>query len=131
MVLEVLFHIKKHPKIKGIEICEDSFLFFSKITNSLKTCLIFFFGTETKSDKVWNSWNRSPLKGVQVAVFGMRYIGLCNKAIKIFDSYFSYNSSRIKKECNYLKIISNVQSLLNSGNFEFSLLKDKLISLKV
>ena len=36
------------------------------------------------------------LKGVHVAVCGMRCIDLCNEAIKILGTYFSY-SSRIKE----------------------------------
>ena len=52
------------------------------------------------------------LEGVQVAVCGMRCIDLCNEAIKILGNYFSYNS-RIKNECNFLKIVSNVQKVLN------------------
>ena len=49
------------------------------------------------------------LKGVQVAICGMSCIDLCNEAIKILGTYFSYNS-KIKEECNFLKIFSNVQS---------------------
>ena len=61
------------------------------------------------------------LKGVQVAVCGMRCIDFCNEAIKTLGSYFSYNS-RIKEECNFHKIVSKVCSV--SGNIETSLLKD-------
>ena len=42
----------------------------------------------------------------------MRCIDLCNEAIKILGTYFSYNR-RIKEECNFLKTVSNVQSVLN------------------
>ena len=45
------------------------------------------------------------LKGVQVAVCGMRCIDICNEAIKILGTYFSYNS-RIKDECNFLNLKS-------------------------
>ena len=64
------------------------------------------------------------LKGVQVEVCGMRCIDLCNEAIKILGTYFSYNS-RIKEECNFLKIVSNVQSVLNLWRYQTSLLKNK------
>ena len=47
-----------------------------------------------------------------MAVCGMRCIDLCNETIKILSTYFLYNS-RIKEECNFLKIVSNVQSVLN------------------
>ena len=52
------------------------------------------------------------LKGVQVAVFGMRCIDLCNEAIKILGTYFSYNT-RTKEECKFLKTVSNARSVLN------------------
>ena len=52
------------------------------------------------------------LKGVQVAVCRMRCVDLCNEAPKVLGAYFSYNS-RIKEECNFLKVVSNVQSVLN------------------
>ena len=42
----------------------------------------------------------------------MRCIDLCNEAIKIFGTYFSYNS-RIKEECNFFKIVANAQSVIN------------------
>ena len=35
---------------------------------------------------------------IQIAVCGMKYIDLHNKDIRIFGTYFSYNS-RIKEEC--------------------------------
>ena len=44
-------------------------------------------------------------KRVQVAVCVMKCIDLCNEAIKILGTYFSYNI-RIKEECNFLKIVS-------------------------
>ena len=51
------------------------------------------------------------LKGVQVAVCGMKCTDLCNKAIKILGIYFSDNS-KIKEECSFLKIVFNMQSVL-------------------
>ena len=56
----------------------------------------------------------------------MRYIGLCNEAIKILGTYLSYNS-RIKEECNFLKIISNVQGVLKLRNLT---LEGQVVSFK-
>ena len=56
------------------------------------------------------------LKGDQVAICGMRYTDPCNEAIKILDTYFSYNS-RIKEECNFPKIVCKVQSVLKLWRF--------------
>ena len=42
----------------------------------------------------------------------MRCIDLCNEGIKILGTCFSYHS-RLQEECNFLKIVSNVQSVLN------------------
>ena len=54
------------------------------------------------------------LKGVQAAVCVKTRIDLCNEANKILGTYFSHNK-RITEECNFFKIISNVQSLIFEG----------------
>ena len=82
--------------------------FFVDILNFLSTFSLFS-GLKPNLTKCEIAGIES-LKGVQVAVFGMRCIDLCNEAIKILGTYFSYNS-RIKEECNFLKIVSNVQSV--------------------
>ena len=64
------------------------------------------------------------MKGFQVAVCGMRCIDICNEAIEILVTYFSYHS-RMKEECNFLKIDSNVESVLNIWRIETSFLKDE------
>ena len=46
----------------------------------------------------------------------MRWIDLCNEAIQVLGTYFS-NNSRIKEECNFLKIDSNTQSVLNPWRY--------------
>ena len=48
------------------------------------------------------------LKGVQVAVCGMKCIDLRNEAIKILGVYFS-NNQKIKDDKNFYNIISNMQ----------------------
>ena len=47
------------------------------------------------------------LKGVQLAVRGMKSIDLRNETIEILVSCFSYNST-IKREYNFLQIVSNI-----------------------
>ena len=60
-----------------------------------------------------------------MTICGMRCIDLCNKAIKILGTYFSYNS-RIKEECDFHKIVANVQSALNLWRYR-KLSLEKLI----
>ena len=116
--------IKKHSQIKGIEIFEHCFLytayaedttFFLKDAQSIENLVeIFntFFSRVKPNLTKCKIGGIGALKRVQVAVCGMRWIDFCNDAVKIFGTYFSYNS-RIKEECNFLKIVSNVQSVLN------------------
>ena len=66
------------------------FLFFSGLKPNLTKCEIAGLGA---------------LNGVQVAVCGMRCIDICNVAIKILGTYFSYNS-RIKENETSLKPFS-------------------------
>ena len=69
------------------------------------------------------------LKGVQVAVCGMKCIDLCIEAIKIIGTFFSYNS-RIKEEHNFLKIVSNVQSVLNLWRYRNITLEGRIVVFK-
>ena len=69
------------------------------------------------------------LKRFQVAVCGMRCIDLCNEVIKVLGTYFSYNS-RINEECNFLKIVSNVQSVLNLWRYRNLTLEGRIVVFK-
>ena len=138
-MLEILFlFIKKHPEIKGIEIFEHCFLytayaddttFFLKDAQSIQNLVeIFntfslFSGLKPKLTKCKIA-GIGALKRVQVSVCGMKCTDLCNETIKILGTYFPYNS-RMKEECNFLKIVSNVQSVLNLWRYQTSLLKNK------
>ena len=138
-MLQILFlFIKKHTEIKEIEIREHCFLdtsyaddttFFLKDAQSIEN-LVEIFNTFSLFSGLKPNLTKGKisgigaLKGVQVEVCGMRCIDLCNEAIKILGTYFSYNS-RIKEECNFLKIVSNVQSVLNLWRYQTSLLKNK------
>ena len=59
----------------------------------------------------------------------MKCIDLCNEAIKILVIYFSYNS-RIKEECNFLKIVSNVQSVSNLWRYRNLTLEGRIVVFK-
>ena len=121
LVLEILFlFIVKHTEIKGIEVFEHCFLYTAYVDDTasfLKDAqcienLVEIFNTFSLSFGLKPNITIVALKGVQVAVCGMRCIELCNETIKILGTYFWY-ISRIKEECNLLKIVSNEQSVLN------------------
>ena len=59
----------------------------------------------------------------------MRCNDLFNEAIKILGTYFSYNS-RIKEECNFLKIVSNVQSVSNLWRYRNLTLEGRIVVFK-
>ena len=68
------------------------------------------------------------LKGIQVAVYGMKCTDLCNEAIKTLGTYFSYKN-RIK-ECNFLKIVSNIQIVLNFWQYRNLTLEGQIVVFK-
>ena len=108
--------------------------FFWKMCNPLKTQLkyltpfLFFSGLKLNLAKCEIA-GIGALKGVQVAVFNMRCIDICNQAIKILVTYFLYNS-RIKEECNFLKIVSSVQIVLNLWRYRNFTLEGKIVVFK-
>ena len=51
------------------------------------------------------------LKGVQVAVCGMRCVNLKDDTLKILDTYFSYNE-KMKEEKNFYTTMTNIQRVL-------------------
>ena len=73
---------------------------------------------------------KGALKGILVTVRGMRCINLCNEAIKIFATHFSCNS-KIKEECNFIKIFSDVQSGLELRRFRNLTLDDRIVVFKI
>lgn len=127
LILKFVFLLlKKHSALKVIEIFEHIFGVF-----------LFMFFSETLAIPCSPSWNIQyflrlkpnikncatagigDLKVVQLTVCAMKRIYLRNKAIKIFDTSFSY-SNTIKEESNLHKIVSNVQTMLKlwqSRNF--------------
>ena len=140
-MLEILFlFIKKHPKIKGIEIFEHCFLYtayaddttyFLKALKNLVeifSTFSFFSGLKLNMTK-YETAGIGALKGVEVAVCGMRCTDICNEPIKILGTYFSY-SSRIKEESNFLKIVSNVQSMSNLWQYRNFTLDGRIVVFK-
>ena len=103
LVLEVLFlFIKRHPEIKGIEIFELCFLytvyaddttFFLKDGQFIKN-LVEVFNTFSLFSRLKPNLTKCEiveiraLKGVQVAVCGIKCIELCNEVIKILGTFF-------------------------------------------
>ena len=66
------------------------------------------------------------LKSVQLAACGMKCIGLRNEPIKVLGTYFSYNN-RIKEESNFLKVASNVQTVLKLWRFQNLTLEGRIV----
>ena len=59
----------------------------------------------------------------------MKCTDLCNETVKILGTYFPYNS-RMKEECNFLKIVSNVQSVLNLWQYRNLTLEGQIVVFK-
>ena len=59
----------------------------------------------------------------------MKCIGLCNAGIKILGIYFSYNNT-INEESNFLKVVSNAQTVLKLGRFQNLSLEGKRVVFK-
>ena len=66
------------------------------------------------------------LKGVQVAVCGMRYIDLNADTLKILGTHFSYNE-KLKEEKNFYKIVTDMQRVLKIWKMRMLTLKEKLL----
>ena len=69
------------------------------------------------------------LKGVQVAVCGMKCIDLRNEAIKILGVYFSYNQ-KIKDDKNFDNTVSNIQGALHLWRMRNLTLEGRIVVFK-
>ena len=118
---EILFIlIKNDPNIKGIENFEccylyttyaDNITFFLKDENSIahlseKVKLFSDFSGLKPNTTRCEVAGIGVLKGVQVAVCGMKCTDLINEAIKVLGAYFSYNQ-KIKDDKNFYNL-SNI-----------------------
>lgn len=126
MALEVLFIlIKNNASVEGLKIFDHTFLysayaddttFFVKNVESVQEIIkVFnlfskFSGLKPNVTKCEVS-GIGVLKGVQMAVCGMKYINLKVDSIKILGIHFSYNEL-IAREKNFLRAISNIQGVL-------------------
>ena len=68
------------------------------------------------------------LKGVQVAVCGLRCIDLNNDTLKILGTHFSYNE-KLKEEISY-KIVTDIQRVLNIWKMRNLTLEGKIVIFK-
>ena len=137
--------IKNDPNIKGIEIFEYCYLytaypelfsdttFFLKDENSIvhlsEKLKLFsdFSGLKPNTTKCEVA-GIGVLKGVQVAVCGMKCIDLRNEAIKILGIYFSYNQT-IKNDKKFY-IISHIQGVLNLWRMRNLTLEGRIVRFK-
>ena len=90
------FFLKDSQSIVHLVEIFNNFSVFSGLKPNLEKCKIGGIGA---------------LKGVQLADCGMKCTDLRNEAIKILGTYFSYNNM-IKEESNFLKVVSNVDTVL-------------------
>ena len=99
-----IFFLKNDQSIESLVEIFKTFSLFSGLTPNLTKCEIAGIGA---------------LKGIQLAVWGM-CIDICNQDINILRTYLSYNDI-IKGECNFLKYVSNIQSVLKLWRFKIPL----------
>ena len=132
LALEILFVlIKTKPDIAGLTIFDhwyfysayaDDTTFFLKDTISIKNMVdtfhLFseFSGLKPNLSKC-EITGIGVLKGVQVAVCGMRYADLKNDTLKILGTHFSYNE-KLKEERNFYKTVTNIQRVLKIWKIE-------------
>ena len=83
--------MKDKQSIENLVEIFNTFSLFSGLKPDLSKCAIAVIGA---------------LRSVQVAAYDMRCTDLCNEAIKILGTYFSYNNQI--KECNFLWRFQNL-----------------------
>ena len=144
IALEVLFIlIKNKDNIKGIDLCDHSFLFTAYADDStfflkdivsvrvlIDTFKLFscFSGLKPNINKCEIA-GLGILKGVQEAVCGLQNIDLTNDAIKILGIHFSYNE-KIQTERNFLTTVKKLQKALNVWMTRALTLEGKILIFK-
>ena len=126
LVLEIFFLIaKKNPKIEALEIFNHKFLYTAYADDTT-----FFFKNEKSIIEIINLLtnfsefsglkpNKSKceivgigaLKGVNLALCGMKSVNLNNETIKVLGTHFSYNKI-LEKEKNFRYNIESIQTIL-------------------
>ena len=143
LVLEIVFlFTKKSKKISGLNIFDKTFLytayaddttFFLKDTKSVIE-LMNIFDTFSKFSGLKPNKSKCEiagigvLKGVQVALCGMRCIDLVSNIVKISGISYSYND-KIEIEENFKRYIIKIEK--NYTNLEIFQLRAKLLSSKL
>ena len=143
LVLEIVFlFTKKSKKISGLNIFDKTFLytayaddttFFLKDTKSVIE-LMNIFDTFSKFSGLKPNKSKCEiagigvLKGVQVALCGMRCIDLVSNIVKISGISYSYND-KIEIEENFKRYIVKIEK--NYTNLEIFQLRAKLLSSKL
>ena len=144
LALEILFQlIKSKPEIKGLTIFDHCYLysayaddttFFLQDTISIKHMvdvfyLFSYFSGLKPNLKKSEIAGIGALKGVQVAVCGLRCIDLNNDTLKILGTHFSYNE-KLKEEKKKYKTVTGIQRVLNIWKKRNLTLEGKLLFLK-
>ena len=144
LALEILFLlIKTKPEIAGLTIFDHCYLysayaddttFFLKDTISIKNMVdtfhLFseFSGLKPNLSKC-EITGIGVLKGVQVAVCGMRCVDLKNDTLKILGTHFSYNE-KLKEEKNFDATVTNIQWVLKIWKMRNLKLEGKIVIFK-
>ena len=117
--------IKNNKNIKGIKMFENTFLytayaddstFFLKDKNSIKELLktINYFSTLTGLKPNLSKCEvagMGALKGVKVAICGIKCIDLTKEVIKVLGVFCTYEKN-LQLENNFRKIILNIERIL-------------------
>ena len=112
----------------------DDTTFFLKDTISIKKngrCFLFFSdfsGLKPNLSKC-EITGIGVLKGVQVAVCGMRCVDLKTDTLKILGTHFSYNE-RLKDEKNFYTTVTNIQRVLKIWKMRNLTLEEKNVIFK-
>ena len=106
--------------VKNVEFVEEIIKFFNLFSK--------FLGLKPNLTKCEVS-GIVVLKGVQVAVHGMKYINLRIDTIKILGIHFSYNEL-IAREKKNLKDISNIQRVLKLWRMRQPTIEERIVIFK-
>ena len=144
LCLEILFiMIKKEKNIRGLNIFDHLFLytayaddttFFLKDKDSINH-LSDIFNIFSNFSGLKPNTSKSEiagigvLKGVQMAVCGMKCIDLTNDFIKILGTCFSYNE-KLKKEKNFYNIICGIHGVLRLWGMRNLTLEGRIVVFK-
>ena len=141
IVLEILFiSIKSNSSIKGIDICDNIFLYTAYADDStfflhnlesileLINCFNIFSSYSGLQPNFSNCEfsGMGSLKGVKKAVCGLTCIDLLNDSMKILGINFSYNK-RIQMELNVLDTVKQIKRVLSVWNIRIRSLEGRIL----